>query len=81
MISAGDLLLGHPHRRQEPRLAVLISICSCGQVHLLWELIHIVSAENLKDGVRLDELGGVEDGSVADGTHFCGVKESQRLYW
>lgn len=65
VVGAGDLLLGHLHRGQEPRLALAITVCARRDVDLVGEGVCRVPPEDVEDAVWLDVLGGVEDGVSA----------------
>lgn len=69
VVGAGDLLLGHLHRGQEPGLALAIAVCAGRDVDFLGRWICCVPPQDVKNSVWLDVLGGVEDGVIAGRPH------------
>lgn len=78
VVCIADFVLGHAHRRQNPRLAILIPVRTDADVDLVRGRVYVVAAENFEDAIWLNEFCSIKVGVVTDGAHIGREEGLQR---
>lgn len=79
MVCTVDALLGHLHRGQGPRLAILVTVGAYTDVDLVRRRVGIEAAEDLEDAIGLDALGSFEVRVSLLRSHLQVLEVNERL--